>query len=145
MNTKHNMVAAILFCLVYLAGSSNVEAQELHIYSDIKQTKYLGCLTCSKFSSNSIWNEYGTYGSQYSNSSIWNQYGTYGSPYNVQSPWNEFSSRAPVLIDNAGIFYGFFTRNTSMYNRTTDEFAVWVLDNYNFIINNFSRVVSKLN
>ena len=35
---------------------------------------YLGKLNASKYDSESIWNEYGSYGSSYSSNSIWNEY-----------------------------------------------------------------------
>jgi hypothetical protein len=41
---------------------------------------YLGLITTSKYHSDSIINDYGTYGSKYNSTSIRNTYGTYGSP-----------------------------------------------------------------
>ena len=52
----------------------------LHLYSNDGRV-YLGKLVTNKYDTDSIWNEYGTYGSQYSSNSIWNEYGTYGSAY----------------------------------------------------------------
>jgi hypothetical protein len=144
-NGKPISTSIILCYLLFLFAQVTTSAQEIHIYTDAKKTKYLGCLTCSKYSSVSIWNEYGTYGSPYNYVSVWNQYGTYGSPYNATSPWNEYSSKPPILLDEYGNSYGYFTRNLSVYGRTTDQFAVWVLDNYEYIVNNFSKVVNKLN
>ena len=48
--------------------------------------------------------------SEYSNS-IWNEYGTYGSEYLSESPWNEFFSSAPKLFDTVGNYYGRFSIN----------------------------------
>ena len=63
-------------------------AQALHIYGGSNGGEYMGCLNCNSYDSNSIWNEYGTYGSSYNSESIWNEYGTYGSKYSSFSPWN---------------------------------------------------------
>ena len=70
------------------------------IYAD--DDKYLGKLT-SKFSSDSIYNEFGTHGSDFSSDSIWNQFGTYGSEFSSSSPWNEFSSSGPTIIKNGQV------------------------------------------
>ncbi len=63
--------------------SSFALGQTLHIYGGANKDVYLGCLNCSKYDQNSIWNAYGTYGSKYNSNSIWNAYGTYGSKYNT--------------------------------------------------------------
>ena len=82
----------------------------LLLFSD--DNKFLGCLNCSEYSSESICNKYGTYGSKYNSESIWNQYGTYGSKYNSESPWNEYSSDGPKIVDKDGNYYGRFSINT---------------------------------
>src|SRR5690625_3201200 len=58
---------------------------------------YLGRVT-SPYDSDSIFNEYGTYGNEYSSSSIWNEYSEFGNEYNSYSPFNEYSSNPPMLI-----------------------------------------------
>lgn len=74
---------------------------------------YLGCLDCSEFTSDSICNEFGTHGSSFSSSSIFNEFGPFGSEFRSSSPWNQFSSSddVPVLVDEDGGFYGYFTIN----------------------------------
>lgn len=72
---------------------------------------FLGCFSCNKYDSSSIWNKYGDYGSKYSDKSIWNKYGDFGSKYSDYSPWNKYSERSPVLVDRSGNFYGYFTCN----------------------------------
>lgn len=131
------VVAAIIF------SACTVWSQELHIYTDLSKSTYLGCLTCSKYSSESVWNAYGQYGSKYNSKSIWNEYGPYGNKYNSQSPWNEYGTSAPVLIDENGRFTGHFTRNKYHSRRTANEFALKVLDHYEYIRENFEKVVDK--
>jgi hypothetical protein len=58
---------------------------------------YLGELSTNKFDSDSIFNEYGTYGSKYSSDSIWNEYGTYGSKYSNKSAFNDYASDPPMI------------------------------------------------
>lgn len=71
---------AMLLCMVSL------QAQTLLIYGGSDHDVFLGKLNADCYDSESIWNEYGTYGSKYSSKSIWNEYGTYGSEYSSYSP-----------------------------------------------------------
>jgi hypothetical protein len=67
---------------------------------------YLGCLTCSTYSSESIFNPYGSYGSPYSFTSVNDQYGPYGSPYSATSACNPYTVSPPAIFDEAGCYYG---------------------------------------
>jgi hypothetical protein len=67
---------------------------------------YLGCVTCSTYSSESIFNPYGSYGSPYSFTSVNNQYGPYGSPYSATSACNLYTVSPPSIFDEAGCYYG---------------------------------------
>ena len=64
---------------------------------------YIGKLTTNKFDSESIFNEYGTYGSKFASKSIWNEFGTYGSKFNKYSPFNEFSTTPPAILHGEDI------------------------------------------
>lgn len=75
---------------------------------DDKQT-YLGKID-NKFNSESIFNEYGTYGSKYSTDSIWNEYSNFGSKYSSYSPFNDYSSSPPMIVKNGRII-GYLTTN----------------------------------
>lgn len=61
------------------------------IAQDDKNT-YLGKIS-NAYDSDSIFNEYGTYGSPYNSASIWNQYGTFGGEYSNHSPHNSYTSK----------------------------------------------------
>ncbi len=80
------VVFAIL-CSVTFAFSQSVT---INLYSNDGK-EFLGCFSCGKYDSNSIWNKYGTYGSKYSAVSIWNKYGTYGGKYSNKSPCNKYA------------------------------------------------------
>jgi len=71
----------------------------------------LGKLTTNEFDSDSIFNEYGTYGSEYSSQSIWNEYGTYGSEYSSQSAFNDYTFTPPYIVTSDGTIYGRLTTN----------------------------------
>ena len=78
---------------------------------DDKNT-FLGKIT-NAYESESIFNEYGTYGSPYSSESIWNQYGTFGSEYSSYSPHNSYTSTPPMIVKNRKIL-GYLTANKSV-------------------------------
>jgi hypothetical protein len=72
--------------------------------------QFLGKLTLNQYDSESISNNYGSYGSQYSSTSIKNQYSQYGSPYSSLSPYNQYSSTPPTIYIR-GRKYGYLTKN----------------------------------
>ena len=83
---------------------------------DDKNT-YLGKIANS-YDSESIFNEYGTYGSQYNSLSIWNQYATFGSEYSSYSPHNSYTSTPPMIIKNKKVL-GYLTANKSIGSSIT--------------------------
>lgn len=110
-----------------------MQAQELYIYGGKDHDVCLGCLTCSEYSSESIWNEYSQYGNEYNSNSIWNEYGTYGNEYSQYSPWNEYGSNPPVIVDKEGNFYGYFTVNKYKRNRAEFDLALIIYKYYDLI------------
>jgi hypothetical protein len=77
--------------------------------------QYLGRLT-NRFDTESIYNEFGQYGSEFSALSIYNQFGQYGSEFSQLSPFNPFTSTPPRLIKN-GTALAYFTVNTVLTPR----------------------------
>lgn len=78
--------------------------------------QFLGQLSSNCYLSESVMNEYGTYGSKYSSFSIFNKYGTYGSQYNFLSPFSQYSLTPPKIFLR-GLFAGYLTVNNSIQNR----------------------------
>lgn len=74
-----------------------------------EETKYLGKIE-DQFTVDSIFNEFGTYGSEFSTDSIWNEFGTYGGQFSSTSPFNEFTSTPPTIVKNNKII-GYLTVN----------------------------------
>jgi len=128
--------------LILLYGSALAEEPELLLYGGENHDELLGCLNCSKYDASSVWNKYGEYGSKYNSESIWNKYGTFGSKYNALSPWNKYSSDAPVVVDRDGNSYGNFTLN-KYNNQTRIKWLVWILDNYEYVMENFDEIRDK--
>jgi hypothetical protein len=133
----------IILCLIGIF-KNNVQAQTLHIYGGQSHDVYLGCLNCNNFDKNSIWNEYGKYGSSYNSNSIWNEYGKFGNEYNAYSPWNSYSSTPPVIVDLNGNFYGYFTVNKSNYKRANFQLALTIYEYHEFIRKDVSKWYDKI-
>ena len=116
----------VLTVLGLSSGFANAQT-ELLIFGGRGHDVFLGCLSCNRFDSDSVLNQYGTYGSQYSSISIWNRYGQYGGAYGTYSPCNQYSSSPPVVVDRSGNFYGYLTINQYQRQRLTDRtVAEWL-------------------
>ncbi len=72
--------------------------------------KFIGSIA-NEFSSLSIGNEFG-YGNEFKSDSLFNEFGTYGNMFGSYSAYNEFSYKPPVLIDAYNQVKGYVTKNT---------------------------------
>ena len=72
---------------------------------------FLGTIT-GEYKSNSIFNSYGSHGSNYGSKSIWCSYCDYGSSYGSKSAFSTFALNPPVIYKN-GVAVGYLTVNTS--------------------------------
>ena len=95
-------------------GSSAVapDSQNILLFGGTDHRTFLGCLSCSQFDRESIFNQFGPYGSYLSAQSIWNSFGLYGSQFSSLSVCSELASAPPVVVDKAGNFYGRLSVNT---------------------------------
>lgn len=140
------LVGFISICFLFGATHQAFSQQQaLLLFGGQDHDKFLGCANCSQYDARSIWNAYGEFGSIYQSTSIWNRYGTFGSPFNGESPWNKYSSTPPVLVDEAGNFYGYFTANAAYDKRATINWLVWILDHYDWVIEHLDTVREKVN
>lgn len=130
--------------ILLLTVSSFAYSQKVMIYGGEKHDVYLGCLTCTQFHDESVWNENGVYGTKNNNLSIWSEFSDYGNEFSYLSPWNEYATHPPILIDENGGNYGYFTRNPDIKDRTEVEFFVYVLNNYRWINEHFAEYVKSL-
>jgi hypothetical protein len=104
------------------------QAPALLLFGNSDHKTFLGCLNCSKSDSGSVCNEYGPNGSRYGANSIWNPYGQFGSKYSSYSPWNQYNSSGPVIVDKEGQFYGRFSSNKYVSDRTRIQALVQLAD-----------------
>jgi hypothetical protein len=85
--------------------------QKLMLFGGESHKVYLGCINCSEYSTDSVFNKYGTFGNPYSSTSVWNHYSDYGSAYSIWGACNPYASDPPVIVDVDGNFYGRLTLN----------------------------------
>ncbi len=79
------LLAAVLSaCAIHFAPTTALATQLLLYDNDGEKH---GCLNCNSFSSDSVCNQFGEFGSEFRTESIWNQFGT-GSEFDSESPWN---------------------------------------------------------
>ena len=133
-----------LLIIIFILFSSSVFAQKLMLFGGENHDVYLGCLTCTQYHTESVWNENGVYGTKFNNLSIWSEFSEFGNEFSHLSPWNEYGTTPPKILDENGSFYGYFTRNPYIKQRTEDEFFIYVLDNFRYISENFSKFVEDL-
>lgn len=110
-----------------LAAQSATPA--LLLFGGSNHETFLGCLNCGRYDAASICNKYGDFGSRFNNKSIWNRYGDFGSRYSDSSPWNKYASNPPIIVDQQGNSYGYFTSNRTKTSRTTIKPLLVFLDN----------------
>jgi hypothetical protein len=79
------------------------------IFAQDNKKTYLGKIE-NKYNSESIFNEYGSYGGKYCSDSIWNEYSTFGNKYSTYSPFNNYCSSPPMIVKNGQII-GYLTTN----------------------------------
>lgn len=109
----------VLLTIIGIFTAPNVFAEEVCglvngsvLIAQDNQNTYLGKIVNS-YQSDSIFNEYGTYGNEYNTDSIWNEYGTFGSEYNSYSATNSYTTTPPMIIKNKKII-GYLSANKSM-------------------------------
>lgn len=114
-----------IFSILVLTTNANASSKVM-LFGDQNHKKYLGCLNCSEFSSESIHNEFGNYGSEFSATSINNEFGQYGSEFSPLSACNEFATYPPVVVDDSGNYYGYLTLNDSLSRIESSEMLSWL-------------------
>ena len=94
------------------AGASESATAKLMIFGGTDHQTYLGCLNCSQYASDSVFNQYSEHGSRYSSESVWNHYSEFGSAYSSYGACNSYATDPPVIVDSSGRYYGRLTLNT---------------------------------
>lgn|GEM_PF-1912478 len=90
------------------------------LYGGRDHAVFLGCFSCNEFDPESVFNQFGKYGSRFSATSISNHFSAYGSEFSGDSACNQFASNPPILVDNNGRSYGALTLNQFARGAITD-------------------------
>jgi hypothetical protein len=102
-------------------------AQKLMLFGGAGHRTYLGCLSCSNYASDSVFNSYGDHGSAYGSESIANHYSDFGSAYSEYSACSPYASDPPVVVDGDGRFYGRLSVNPFARERLQNaDFNAWL-------------------
>ena len=86
-------------------------AQDVLVYGGADEDVFLGCLTCSEYDSDSIFNQFGPHGNEFASESIRNRFSVYGSRFSHLSACSSSASDPPILVDEDGGYYGRLTLN----------------------------------
>jgi len=114
----------ILFGLFFLIGTvCFAQTYSLYGYQSGSYRIFLGTFQVrgnsiveDRYGSNSIFNQYGNYGSEYSSTSIWNKYSNWGSEYSSTSATNLYAQNPPAITDSNRNIVGYLTANRYFSN-----------------------------
>lgn len=90
---------------------------KLLVFGGPNNKTFLGCLSCGQYDTDSLLNQYGSFGSAYSSSSIANRFSQFGSKYSPYSACNAYASDPPIVVTSEGQAVGRLTVNTYNPNR----------------------------
>lgn len=120
-------LATIVVTLMMLTPLPGRAQEALLLYGGDGHQAFLGCLNCSKYDSNSVQNQYGTYGSAYSTTSIFNHYSEFGSAYSSMSVCGRYAVDPPVVVDREGRSHGRLTLDSYAPDAIRSENVIrWV-------------------
>ena len=71
----------------------------VELWGGANHAVFLGCWNCNQFAAESVFNQFGQYGSRFSQTSIWNHFAQYGSEFNTNGACNQFASNPPILLN----------------------------------------------
>jgi hypothetical protein len=104
-----------------VSGAQPSSAVKLMVFGGQGHKQYLGCLNCSSYANDSLFNQFGTHGNKFASDSLLNSFGQFGSRFSSYSACNPFASDPPVIVDQNGNFYGRLTVNEYHHQRTRDQ------------------------
>lgn len=139
-----NTMKKTLLILIVIFFAFQLHAQTLLIFGGKNHDVFLGCLNCGKYDSKSIWNAFGNFGSKFNDKCIWNKYSDYGGKYSDFSPFNQYANYPPVIVDDDGGFYGYFTVNKYNQQRCKSNLAIIICDYWEDIQDDVGKYYDKI-
>jgi hypothetical protein len=89
--------------------------------------EFIGVISSSRFSSDSICNDFGDYGSSFSSKSIKNEFGQYGSRFSPLSAYNQFATTPPTIF-RGGLIVGVLSKNRFLSGAVDPDTLLVALD-----------------
>ena len=122
---KIKIIALFLLLITSISAYAQTPQplEKLFLMADDDEGTFLGSFA-NKFSSASIFNEFGNYGSRFSSTSIFNQFGKYGSELSDYSPFNKLANHPPFIVDRDGNIYGRLSINIRIRGVTDDSHEI---------------------
>ena len=103
-------------------------------YLEGQDGTYLGSLNPNNLDMESIFSQFGTYGSMYSPTSIFNKFSLYGDAFSAISAFNPLANQPPKVILN-GNTVGFLTKNKNIsHHIDPDNIFDWANKNVEYTI-----------
>jgi hypothetical protein len=112
-------------CASFPLGSPDATGPTLMVFGGERQSVYLGCLTCSEFAPDSVFNHYGRHGID-AVQSVLNEAGPYGSRSSAFSACNPRATDPPVIRDQRGNYYGRLTVKPNADPPPTRSLRTWI-------------------
>lgn len=126
MSKKYICLLIIIILLSSGLASAQIKSG-LHLVGS--DGTYLGKLTTNEYDPDSVFNEYGDYGSEYSDTSIWNEFCPYGSDFSNKSAFSDFATKPPIIVHN-GEAIGYLTKNDFKQNALDPKYLhSWLQEN----------------
>lgn len=89
--------------------------------------QFLGVFNTNKYDTNSICNQYSSYGNKYSTTSIWNKFSLYGSDYSSLSAFSDYTTIPPILYalyDNGDLEAWYYVTTNDLKFPRIDTFEL---------------------
>ncbi len=83
----------------------------LELWGGANYTVFLGCFSCDQFASDSVFNQFGKYGSRFSSTSVSNHFSAFGSQFDTNSACNPFATNPPIILNTSTQRYTELTLN----------------------------------
>jgi hypothetical protein len=97
-----------LVAVLLIAPPAAAQDEDILIFGGDDHKEFLGCLSCSEFDGQSVWNKFSSHGWE-NNFGTWNKFGQFKSEFSSYSACNKYASDPPVIVDRKGNFYGRLT------------------------------------
>lgn len=98
-------IAVTIGLLIAMPTVSQAQQKAILLFGGDGHKDFLGCLSCSEYDKDSVWNEFSKHG--WGNDfGTWNDFGKFASEFSKYSACNDLATDPPVIVDRSGAYYG---------------------------------------